>query len=532
MGGNHSKASSKKSKVKKISKIDFVNKQTVLCEDDGTTAVQVYTTDEKEGFLNNWGENVQFRPAFIFNPKTKAGVCNIVKWAREKNLRIRACGYRHTWNNVYADFGQILVSLLGMDHIDSNHSPSVEDWDTGAGKEFRTIEYLDSCMKPDHIHCRIGGAVTNDELRRFCDHTRDPFTNSKWTLPLNVILVENTISGTVSSICHGAGGSNKTISDLVVEIEFVNAKGELQAVNQVELLRSAAGSFGLLGVITSITLQLDKMAYAHMDPKTDELLKGVPPPKGFLLADLPSKLQQKFDSQTHLDLFIDKYSRRFFDHCNNDYYCEWFWFILNKNCWINNWVKVDSRNLDENELYWSTKGFQLHKELEAESISSIDAIINMLNNTSNGPLSPSSQQFYTKAQSQIFMMNLGLNKQRLVPLSEAIHFQRGIRHMKCRDCEIEIPVKLVNGKPDWTICQVAWWDAIKIIYDKVGEDGTVPINLALEMRIMSGSNIIMVISFVFFLHYCFFLLFFMRFRFCRHRSMAMILLVQLKYCRI
>jgi hypothetical protein len=119
----------KKEKSKKISNDSSKNANIVLCEADGVTAVQIYATiDEKENFLSNWGENIQFRPAYIFNPKTKAGVCNIVKWAGRKNLRIRASGYRHTWNNVYADDGQILVSLLGLKHVDSDNSASVDGY--------------------------------------------------------------------------------------------------------------------------------------------------------------------------------------------------------------------------------------------------------------------------------------------------------------------------------------------------------------------------------------------------------------------
>ena len=101
-------------------------------------------------------------------------------------------------------------------------------------------------------------------MRAFCLETPDPVYHSYWSIPYNVILVENTFSGTISSICHGAGYENKTLSDLVEEIEFVNAKGELQIVNkgaQPELMQAAAGSFGLLGIITSITLKLDKMSY-------------------------------------------------------------------------------------------------------------------------------------------------------------------------------------------------------------------------------------------------------------------------------
>ena len=46
-------------------------------------------------------------------------------------------------------------------------------------------------------------------------------------------MVEITWGGSNSPICHGAGLRNQTLSDLVTEIEFVNAKGELQTVNKI-----------------------------------------------------------------------------------------------------------------------------------------------------------------------------------------------------------------------------------------------------------------------------------------------------------
>jgi hypothetical protein len=98
----------------------------VLCEADGVTPVQVYNTDEKEEFLNDWGDNIHSRPTYIFHPKTKIGACNIVKWACQKNSRVRAVGYRSTWTNVYSDHEHVLVSLLGLKHAVSDDSVSVD----------------------------------------------------------------------------------------------------------------------------------------------------------------------------------------------------------------------------------------------------------------------------------------------------------------------------------------------------------------------------------------------------------------------
>ncbi|HEV8052045.1 MAG TPA: hypothetical protein VGP47_06095, partial [Parachlamydiaceae bacterium] len=170
--------------------------------------VKCYLDEElglEERPMENWGVNIDIKPKYVFAPQTKIGLCNVVKWAAGQDLKIRACGYRHTWNPVYPDDGQILISLLGLDYVNSNKASYIVHGATGAGEEFRTIEYIQGSVEPDKIFCKIGGAVTNDELRDFSVNHPDPYQGNYWSIPLNVILVENTFSGTISSICHGGG---------------------------------------------------------------------------------------------------------------------------------------------------------------------------------------------------------------------------------------------------------------------------------------------------------------------------------------
>ena len=42
----------------------------------------------------------------------------------------------------------------------------------------------------------------------------------------------------------------------------MNARGELQVINDKEVLTAAAGCFGLLGIVVSLTLKVDPMTYA------------------------------------------------------------------------------------------------------------------------------------------------------------------------------------------------------------------------------------------------------------------------------
>lgn len=473
---------------------DLLSAKPNLLEEDGLP-VECYLENELNRSLKNWGENVNFHPRFIFIPKTKKGVCNIVQWAAAQNLRIRVGGYRHTWNPVYADTGQIFISLLGLKHVNSHLSASADGYNTGAGQEFRTIEYVPGCPESDKIFCKVGGAVTYDELRAFCLKTQDPISHNYWSIPSSVILVENTLSGTISSICHGAGSQHKTLSDLVEEIEFVNAKGEIQVINkkrQPELMQAAAGSFGLLGIITSMTLKLDKLGYALMDPKFVNLLEAIPPPLGTQVDQMPKRLVDELNisSQEILDINISQNTEMFFNRCR-DYYAEWFWFILNGKCWVNTWNKDDPINDQNNQYQWENEGGKAYFDLKAWFDNGIASFSKNFNNQALMMPPPPFQEKFVRSANGLITGFLHSRPQTL-PLPEALHFQRGIRHTQVRDVEIEIPIPLKeNGEPDWSICQKAWWDAIYVIYRRLENTETLPINLTLEMRIMNGSDITM-----------------------------------------
>ncbi len=53
----------------------------------------------------------------------------------------------------------------------------------------------------------------------------------------------------------------------------MNALGALQSVDDPELLKSAGGCFGLLGIVTAITLRLDAMTLAEWQPKKLNMAK-------------------------------------------------------------------------------------------------------------------------------------------------------------------------------------------------------------------------------------------------------------------
>lgn len=181
---------------------------------------------------------------------------------------------------------------------------------------------------PGHGFTRIMAGTTNDQLRQWS------FDNKTYTIPFNVIMVEITFGGSNAPICHGSGFSTSTLSDLVVQVEYVDAHGNLQVVNDPAELRAASGSFGLLGVVVAVTLQLDDMAVAILAPVKKHLLLSIPPPKGY---DLPAEVKKMQQKEKITDADIDSARLDFIQRCKNDYYLEWFWFPYQEQCWINTW---------------------------------------------------------------------------------------------------------------------------------------------------------------------------------------------------
>ena len=76
-------------------------------------------------------------------------------------------------------------------------------------------------------------------------------------------------------------------------------------------------------------------------------------------------------------------------------------------------------------------------------------------------------------------------------LVEALHFRRGFHYIAVREMEMEIPIpSTVDGEPDWSIVSRAWWDAVDLI-EKSEAEGVFAVDMALELRIMGGSNVLM-----------------------------------------
>lgn len=431
-------------------------------EGDGTPMLAV-----SHQVFRNWGRTVQNDPAWTFIPRTRAGVCNLVKWAETQGKRVRASGYRHSWSDIFSADGQVLVSTLPLglvEDLPARH-PAIDP-----ANELQGIQVVGTVREGGVTKalCRIGAGTTNEQFRRWC---LDPQGGDlQWTVPFNVIMVEITWGGSNAPICHGAGWRHTTLSDLVHEIEFVNARGELQTVNDPALLAAAAGCFGLLGIVTAVTLKLDPMTYARLQPVKKPVVLTIPPPEGVVV---PGGVALPGVTREQLDEAWTDFVRR----CETDYYSEWFWFPYQTECWINTWQNDgDPAQSVDYPSPWET------------CVQEMQEYLAQLANEYVFPSLPGwVQAKVLGAAAQSFMPGSGTT---VTPLIDALHFRRGIQNMRVLDVELEIPIPARAddpGRPDWTVCQKAWWAALTAVYDSDGA----PVRIALEMRVTAGSQVLM-----------------------------------------
>ncbi|KAL7266367.1 hypothetical protein RUND412_011088 [Rhizina undulata] len=441
----------------------------VIYEDAAKTIVMtVYVSAEFE----NWGLTVSNTPAYTFVPTTVLGLQNLMVFAIANNKRVRAAGYRHTWSSMFSEDDQIFVSMLNVKTATFVPDPSslIPNSADNASNEFKQIELATEDIagyEGKKRLARVGASVTNEEFRRWA-------INNGWTLPLNVIMVEITLGGSNAPICHGAGITHKTLSDLVRQIEYVDANGVFRAVSDPEQLKAAAGAFGLLGVVTHVTFELDIMTYAEMKPLKQDVNLAIPPPTGF---DVPSAIRKNYT-----DAELEAARVDFVSKAETGYYAEWFWFPYQQKAWVNCWNNTeDSTDVIDYPTYpdlflqWVSGWLGgvinddvLFRAFPGQWQAVILGSLAMLALPPNGPLNTDIKTY----------------------LIDGLHFRRGVQNMRVRDTELQIPIPPLASdptKPDWSVVQQAWWDAIAVTYD----DSTAPMRITLELRIMSSSDIIM-----------------------------------------
>ncbi|KAI4866254.1 hypothetical protein F4820DRAFT_263491 [Hypoxylon rubiginosum] len=439
--------------------------------------------------FQNWGLTVKNTPSLTYVPSTSYGIQQIVKYAKVRNLKVRASGYRHSWSPVFGSDGQIIISTLGLHR--ASMLPNTESLPGSQffvrGTELNSIDFVGEPRRGQKRLVRVGTAVTNQMFRRWCNEQE---LHKASSLPLNVIMVEITYGGSNAPICHGAGRRHPTLSDLVHTIEYVDVNGNMQTIskdNDPSFMSVASGCFGLLGIVTHITLELDPMSYAVMVPRKIPVMEAIPPPPGLADEDIPEALRIEMTPQQRA-----KAQATFEKQAADDFYAEWFWFPYTSKVWVNCWnVTDDGKDAEE---YPSKVGvlIQWAETVAIQIIQESEAVLSLQN------IFPWTQATLLSKLGLYAMPDVADPKDTIkTQLPNALHFRRAIQNVRVRDTELEIPLQpktgsLRDAKPDdpidWSLVQKAWWDAILAAYKY---KDTCPQRMPLEMRITGSSNVTM-----------------------------------------
>lgn len=125
-----------------------------------------------------------------------------------------------------------------------------------------------------HASARFGAGTLNL-------HYMEWALANNWTLPSNTIMQYMSMGGVMMGTCHGGGIGHNTMGDYLLEVEYVDASGELVILTDPEDIRVFGGSMGMLGIVTAFTYRLDEMTYARYWPQHAEGgLPAVLPPPG------------------------------------------------------------------------------------------------------------------------------------------------------------------------------------------------------------------------------------------------------------
>ena len=188
------------------------------------------------------------QPQMTFFPKNVEEIRKVILFAKSLKKRLRCAGMKHSWTDVFSDTGEILIFLLPLSVTDTisfarvgngGMEQEIKDWGStlnfidvncmfqmihyggNSNDNKRNIQVVNIYEDGKHAEVKVGPATTNLEMFNWSK-------KSGWTLPADIIEVMITYGGSNAMICHGSGLSTQTLSDLVLEMEIINANGDLK----------------------------------------------------------------------------------------------------------------------------------------------------------------------------------------------------------------------------------------------------------------------------------------------------------------
>lgn len=204
-----------------MDKRTFLKTSTLLASGAILTKFQGCTPADNKEHLKNWAGNLEFSTGNVYYPKNIDEVKDVVK----KCKKLRALGSMHSFNTI-ADSNENLLS----------------------SRDLNKIILLD----PSTNTVKVEAGMRYGELA--------PYLYEKGFALHNLASLPHiSIAGSIATATHGSGINNGNLSTGISAIEFVNAAGDLVSLsrkNDGEIFNGAVVALGALGIVTSVTLDL------------------------------------------------------------------------------------------------------------------------------------------------------------------------------------------------------------------------------------------------------------------------------------
>jgi FAD/FMN-containing dehydrogenase len=195
----------------------------------------------------NWSRQAAAVPAVTVRPRSEREVADCVRYAIANGLSVRPVGASHSWSNLCSTDAMLIdmTDLAGVEAVDTDRKRAV-------------------------IHAGTRISAVGPTL---------------WDHGLSLInqgdIDAQTIVGAVSTGTHGSGVTMGNLSSTVRRVRLVDGRGDIVEISedQPEPLRAAQLSLGLLGVITSIEIEVTDAYYLEEEltfPTWDELVSDMP----------------------------------------------------------------------------------------------------------------------------------------------------------------------------------------------------------------------------------------------------------------
>lgn len=253
--------------------------------------------------MKNWARSFEFHPKEILSPKTTKELQEIIRRAYEEKSIVRTRGSGHSWTGLIksANFFVHLDEMQGLISVDKENNRA-RAW---AGTKLSL--FGEEAFKH-------GMAMANQgDINR------------------------QSLAGACTTGTHGTGLTLQSVSNQVSQMTLVTGQGEILDIDQnknSELLKAAGVSFGSLGIISEMSMNLLPAYKLKVETFAEDMKTAL------------SKYKERLQENRHLEMFYfpmgdwsmvkmmnmtdEEVSPRGFSHKFNDIVLEnWLYELLN-----------------------------------------------------------------------------------------------------------------------------------------------------------------------------------------------------------